>query len=74
MDITPESSVSRERQKPVPALLRIAPDWRIFGSVVHCQEEPGMKGQEKKKETKKQPQKSLKEKRAEKHAKKESKV
>jgi len=54
--------------------LRIATDWRIFGSVVHCQEEPGMKGQEKKKETKKQPQKSLKEKRAEKHAKKESKV
>jgi hypothetical protein len=40
----------------------------------HCQEEPSMKGQEKKKEEKKKPQKTLKEKRAEKHAKKEPKV
>ena len=38
----------------------------------HCQEEPFMKGLEKKKETKKKPQKTLKEKRAEKHAKKSS--
>lgn len=38
----------------------------------HCQEEPFMKGLEKKKEDKKKPQKTLKEKRAEKHAKKES--
>jgi hypothetical protein len=38
----------------------------------HCQEEPSMKGMDKKKEEKKKPQKTLKEKRAEKHAKKES--
>ena len=57
---------------PVATLLPSSAEWRIFVPTDHCQEEPGMKGQEKKKEEKKKPQKTLKEKRAEKHAKKDA--
>jgi hypothetical protein len=53
--------------------LRSPAEWRIFVHTDHCQEEPSMKGMDKKKEEKKKPQKSLKEKRAEKHAKKDAK-
>lgn len=44
----------------------------LLRATFHCQREPVMKGQEKKKEEKKKPQKTLKEKRAEKHAKKDA--
>jgi len=53
--------------------LRSPAEWRIFVPADHCQEEPSMKGMDKKKEEKKKPQKTLKEKRAEKHAKKDAK-
>lgn len=53
---------------PLPSFV----EWRIFVPVDCRQEEPDMKGQEKKKEEKKKPQKTLKEKRAEKHAKRDA--